>query len=286
MYLLLGLVWGTSFLFLHTAAPSLGAVPTAWGRVTLAALCLLPLLGWRGQLVEMIRLWRPMLVMGMLNSGIPFLCYSYALQSISTGMASVLNATTPLFAALIAWAWLGERPNLSRALGLLIGLVGVVLLILGAPGGLSFDPAGMGLPMLACLTATSSYGFGSSFNQRYLREVSPLVSATGSQVGASLGLLLPACWAWPDHSPGADAWLALGALSVFCTALAYLWFFWLIGRIGAARTTTVIFLVPVVATTLGVVLLDEAVSVRMLGCAVLILLGTALSSGLLRPRVR
>jgi drug/metabolite transporter (DMT)-like permease len=285
IYLMLGLVWGTSFLFLRTAAQSMGPLPTAWGRVTLAALCLLPLLAWKGQLTQMIRLWKPMIVMGMLNSGLPFLCYSYAVQSLPISMTSVLNATTPLLTALIAWAWLGERLNSSRAFGLLLGLVGVALLTWRAPGDVSLSDGGLGLPMLACLMATTSYGLSSSFNQRYLSQVPPLVSATGSQLGASLGLLVPALWSWPDHAPSAQAWMALGALSVFCTALAYLWFFWLMGRIGAARSSTVIFMVPVVSTTLGMLLLDEEITPWMMGCASLILLGTALSLGLLRwPR--
>ncbi len=281
VFLLLGGVWGTSFLFLQIAVPTMGPVPTAWVRVTLAALCLLPLVLWRGQGLEMVRRAKPLILMGVLNSGIPFLCYSYALQHITTGLASVLNATTPLFTALIAWAWLGERPNLARVFGLLLGLSGIALLMWRSPDGLS---GGHGWALLACLIATSCYGLASNFNQRHLREVPPLVSAAGSQAGASVGLLLPACWTWPSTPPSLHAWLALAALAVFCTALAYLWFFWLMARIGAARTSTVIFLVPVVATTLGVVLLDEPLSVWMLGCAGLILLGTALSSGLLGAR--
>ena len=282
VFLLLGSVWGTSFLFLQIAVPTMGPIPTAWVRVTLAALCLMPLVLWRGHGRAMVGLYKPMIFMGLLNSGIPFLCYSYALQHITTGMASVLNATTPLFTALIAWAWLGERPNLARVLGLLLGLSGIALLMRHSPGGLS---GGHGWALLACLTATSCYGVASNFNQRHLREVPPLVSAAGSQAGASLGLLLPAYWTWPSEPPSINAWLALATLAVFCTALAYLWFFWLMARIGAARTSTVIFLVPVVATTLGVVVLDEPVSAWMLGCAALILLGTALSSGLLGARL-
>ena len=283
VFVLLGSVWGTSFLFLQIAVPTMGPIATAWVRVTLAALCLLPLVLWRGQGLVMVRLYKPMILMGLLNSGIPFLCYSYALQHITTGMASVLNATTPLFTALIAWAWLGERPNLARALGLLLGLSGIALLSLHDPDALS---GGHGWALLACLTATSCYGVASNFNQRHLRDVPPLVSAAGSQAGASVGLLLPAVWTWPSTPPSLNAWLALAALAVFCTALAYLWFFWLMARIGAARTSTVIFLVPVVATTLGVVLLGEPLSAWMLGCAGLILLGTALSSGLLGARAR
>lgn len=285
IYLMLGMVWGTSFLFLRTATQSIGPLPTAWARVTLAALCLLPILAWKGQLTQMVRLWKPMMMMGMLNSGLPFLFYSYAVQSLPISMTSVLNATTPLLTALIAWVWLGERLNSARTVGLLLGLLGVAMLTWRAPGGVSFAAGGLGLPMLACLMAASCYGLSSSFNQRYLSQVPPLVSATGSLLGASLGLLVPALWFWPDHGPSPRAWMALGALAVFCTALAYLWFFWLVRHIGAARSSTVIFLVPVVSTSLGMLLLDEEVTLWMVGCASLVLLGTALSIGLLRwPR--
>jgi drug/metabolite transporter (DMT)-like permease len=279
-FVLLALLWGSSFLFMREGAYEFGPFPTAWVRITLAALMLTPILLWRQQIPVLHAHWRPTLSSGLLNSGIPFACYAYALMHISTGLSSILNATTPLFGALIAWAWLGDKLNATRALGLALGFTGVVLLASDVPGGISFKEGGSGLAVVACLLATFCYGIAGSFTKRYLQNVPSLVTTTGSLWGASLGLAIPALLSWPSDMPSLHAWAALGIAGLLCTALAYVLYFRLMTRTGPARTMTVTYLIPVFANLLGVIFLDEVVTHWMMGCAVVIVAGTALASGL------
>ena len=280
-FLLLALLWGSSFLFMREGAHEFGPFPTAWVRITFAALMLTPVLIWRGEAQVLRTHWRPVLFSGLLNAGIPFACYAYALMHISTGLSSILNATTPLFGALIAWVWLGDRLHALRALGLAMGFGGVVLLAHGVPGGVSFNEGGSGWAVCACLLATFCYGIAGSFTKRYLQNVPSLVTATGSLWGASIGLSLPALVSWPSTPPHQHAWLALGIAGLLCTALAYVLYFRLMTRTGPARAMTVTYLIPIFANLLGVVFLGEEVTHAMLGYGLIIVLGTALASGLI-----
>lgn len=278
-FVLLALLWGSSFLFMREGAHAFGPIATAWIRVTVAALVLLPILVFRGQTAALVASWRRTFSSGLLNSGIPFICYAYALMSISTGLSSILNSTTPLFGALIAWYWLGDKLNPSRALGLLLGLVGVVCLASGVPGGVSFHDGGSGFAVLACLLATLCYGIAGSYTKKYLSHVPSMVTTTGSLCGASLSLCIPVLFAWPAETPPLRAWIALGVAGVVCTALAYVLFFRLMIRIGPARAMTVTYLIPVFANLVGVFVLDEVVTPWMLICGLIIVMGTALASG-------
>jgi drug/metabolite transporter (DMT)-like permease len=284
-FLALAAMWGASFLFMRQASLELGPLPTAAVRVAVAALCLLPVMLARGLGPALRRHWKPVFLCGLLNSGIPFALFSFALLHISTGVSAILNATVPLFGALVAWAWLGQRPGASRAIGLLLGFVGVALLAwdkVGAQAGAPVALAGWGV--LACLCATLSYAVAASFTQRYLTGLPPLMTATGSQMGAALGLALPALWLWPASMPSARAWAAVVALGVLCTSVAYVLYFRLIERIGPARALTVTFAVPVFAIVYGVVLLGEPVTPWMLGCGLIVICGTVLSTGLIKLR--
>ena len=286
-FVLLAAIWGSSFLFMRISAVEFGALPTAAVRVTIAALFLLPLVWWRGLLPELKKHWRKVFLVGVLNSAIPFACFAFALLSITTGLSSILNATVPMFGALVAWLWLKDRPKGSRVLGLVIGFVGVAMLAWRASGsGLGLkataDGATPGLAVLACLLACVCYGISASYTKRHLTGMPPLVTAAGSQMGASVGLALPAIWFWPAQMPGANAWLALLAVGVLCTGVAYIIFFRLIENAGPQRALTVTFLVPVFAVLYGVLLLGEHVTLWMLLCAAVIVCGTALSTGLIR----
>lgn len=289
-FLLLAAIWGASFLFMRLATVEFGALPTAAVRVAIAALFLLPVLVLRGHAPQLRRHWRPVLFVGLLNAGIPFACYAFALLHITTGLSSILNATVPLFGALVAWAWLDDRPGGSRLLGLALGFTGVALLAAdsaglkaaaGATGWRAFLPL---LAIGACLLATLCYALSASYTRRYLSGLPPLLTATGSLIGATLGLALPALWLWPAVMPGARAWLALLAVGVVCTGLAYVLYFRLIETQGPARALAVTFVVPVFAVIYGVLFLGEQVTLWMLGCGAVIVLGTALSTGLLKLR--
>lgn len=283
-FVLLALLWGSSFLFMREGAHEFGPFATAWVRISLAALILTPVLIWRREVRVLKQHWRPALSSGLLNAGIPFACYAYALMHINTGLTSILNATTPLFGALIAWVWLGDKLNVTRALGLALGFTGVVLLANDVPGGISFKAGGSGFAVVACLVATFCYGVAGSFTKRYLHNVPSLVTTTGSLWGASLGLTVPALLSWPSDMPSLHAWGALGIAGLLCTALAYVLYFRLMARTGPARAMTVTYLIPVFANVFGVIFLDEVVTHWMMGCALVIVLGTALASGLIQRK--
>lgn len=282
-FVLLAAIWGSSFLFMRLGTVEFGALPTAGVRVAIAALFLLPLLLWRGLGPQLSQHWKKTFFVGLLNSGIPFACISYALLSISTGLSSVLNATVPLFGALVAWYWLKDRPHGLRILGLVIGFLGVALL---AWDKASFKPDASGLAtgwaVLASLLACLCYGIAASYTKRHLGGLPALVTATGSQLGATLGLALPTVWLWPQRMPGTSAWLALLAVGVLCTGVAYILYFRLIENIGPARSLAVTFVVPVFAVIYGTIFLNEAVSMWMVFCGAIIICGTALSANLLQ----
>lgn len=281
--LLLAAIWGSSFLFMRIGTVEFGALPTAGVRVAIAAAFLLPIVWLRGLLPVLRQNWKRIFFIGLLNSGIPFACFAFALLSITTGLSAILNATVPMFGALVAWVWLKDKPNASRLLGLLIGFAGVALL---AWDKATFKPDASGVApgwaVLACLLACLCYGISASYTKRYLSGLPPLVTAAGSQIGATLGLAVPAIWLWPARMPGSAAWLALLIVGVLCTGLAYIVFFRLIANAGPQRALSVTFLVPVFAVLYGVLFLGESVTPWMLLCAGVIVCGTALSTGLLR----
>lgn len=282
-FLILAAIWGSSFLFMRMAAVELGALPTAALRVAIASLFLLPLMLAKGHWGALRQNWKPVLFVGVFNSGIPFALYSFAVVHISTGLSSILNATVPLFGAVVAWVWLRDQPSLSRTVGLVIGFGGVVLL---AGGQASFKPNASGIApawaVLACLAATSCYALSASFTKKHIPSLPPLVTATGSQIGATLALALPALWLRPDHWPSASAWWALLVVGVLCTGVAYILYFKLIETAGPSRALTVTFLVPVFAIAYGVLFLGESVTAWMVLSGAVILLGTSLSSGLFK----
>lgn len=282
---MLAALWGSSFLFMRVGAAEFGALPTAGLRVALAALFLLPVFLVPGVWAGFRQRARAILFVGLLNSGIPFALFAYAVMHIPTGLTAILNATVPLSGAVVAWVWLKERPGASRALGLVIGFAGVSLLVIGKSGLSALSGIGQGaslLPMLACLLATLCYGVAASFTKRYLTGVHPLATATGSQIGATLGLALPTLWFWPAQPASHTAWVALAAVALLCTAVAYILFFRIIARAGPSKALTVTFLVPVFALGYGVVFLGEQITEWMLLCGLVIVSGTALSTGLWR----
>jgi drug/metabolite transporter (DMT)-like permease len=281
-FLLLAALWGASFLFLRWGVVDFGPLPTAFLRVALAALCLLPAFASPAIRRTWHHHWRRILLVGTINSAAPFALYALAVMHVPTGLAAIINALTPLAGATVAWLWLGERPDRSRLAGMAIGFAGVVALVAGSGGAGPGSPAG-GVPlvgMLAGLGAAFCYGWGACYTRRHLRDAHPMALAAGSQLGASLLLALPAAWQWPATAPGAGAWAGIVALAVLCTALAYVLYFDIIARAGPARALTVTFLIPVFALLYGVLLLDEALTAHTLACGALIVAGTALACGL------
>ncbi|SFE78529.1 DMT family transporter [Paracidovorax wautersii] len=283
-FVVLAAIWGSSFLFTRLGAAEFGPLPTAGLRTGLAAVFLWPLLMRQGQWPALRQHWKPILLSGVINSAIPFALYAWVVTHLPTGLTSILNATVPLFGALVAWAWLGDRISRLRTLGLVLGFVGVALLALRVPSGAGGQSPYAIWAMAACLLATTCYAVAASFARRYLVGVPALANAAGSQVGASLALALPTIWFWPAQMPGPRAWAAIAFISVVCTGIAYVLYFRLIARAGPSRALTVTFLAPVFAVAYGAIFLQEAITPWMLGCGLVIVCGTMLSTGLVRGR--
>ena len=282
-FVLLAAIWGASFLFTRIGTIEFGVWATAGIRVLIATLFLLPILFLRGHSQSLREHWKLVLLAGLTNSAIPFVCFSFALQSITVGLSSLLNATVPLFGAVIAWAWLSDRPSGSRMLGLAIGFLGVAMLAWDKASFKS-DASGLssGWGVLACLFACLCYGISASFTKRFLGGLPSLVSSTGSQLGAALALLPLTIFYWPSQAVSMKAWGAVITLGVVCTGFAYILFFRLIERAGPAKALSVTFAIPVFAVLYGVILLGETVTPWMVGCGLVIVLGTTLSTGILK----
>ncbi|TLD46248.1 MAG: putative cystine transporter YijE [Accumulibacter sp.] len=276
---LLAALWGGSFLFMRYAAPAFGPLPLIWLRVAVAAACLMPLLMLRRQVGALREHAFGIVVVGVFSSALPFALIAWAMLSITAGLASILNATVPIFTALIGAVWLRERLGTTRAAGLVVGFVGVLML---AAGQADFKPGGSGWAILAMLLATLSYGLAAHLTRRLLGEVPALVSAAGSQIAAAIVMTPLALWSWPAESPGHLAWSAAITLGVGCTALAFLIFFRLIANVGAARAVTVTFLIPLFGILWGSIFLGERLDAGMLVGGAIVVLGTALATGVLR----
>jgi drug/metabolite transporter (DMT)-like permease len=288
-FVALAAIWGASFLFMRLAVGDFGVVGTAAARVTVASVFLLPLMLAKGHGAVFRRHWWKVCLVGVLNSALPFMLFAFALLSITTGLSAILNATVPLFGALVAWWWLKDRPTGSRVLGLLIGFTGVAALAwdkasLRPDAATGIAPA---WAVLACLGATVCYAIAASATKRYLTGLPPLMTATGSQLGAALFLVLPALWLRPAHLPSTQSWLAVLVLGVLCTGIAYILYFRLIEQTGPSRALAVTFALPVFAILYGALFLGEQVTAWMLMWGAVVVLGTALSTGLLKvPALR
>lgn len=280
---MLAALWGASFLFMRVAVPEFGPVALSAVRVAGAALLLVPLLAARGQLNALRAHWRPIGIVGLTNSALPFLGFAYAAESLDTGLSSIFNSTSPLFAAVIAWAWLGDRLTRARMLGLVIGFGGVVWIAWDRVG---LKAGSAGWAVAACIVASLFYGGSSAFARKHLAGVPPLAVAAGSQLSATLALAVPAAVAWPAVMPSAFAWSMTAVLALACTGLAYILYFRLIANVGPVNAIAVTFLVPIFAVLWGGLFLQERLTMPLLaGCAV-IFLGTALATGLLRLPAR
>ncbi len=275
--LLLAAIWGASFLFMRLAGPEFGALSLAFVRVAGAALFLLPLLAWRQGLGSWRGRLRVLLAVGLLNSALPFALYAFAALHLPAGLSSILNATTPMWGALVAWAWLAQPPGAWRSVGLLLGFAGVVWLA-AERTGLNLD-ANL-WAVLACLLATLNYAIGAIATKRWLPGMPPLAVAAGSQLGAAVWLLPFGLCAWPAQWPSGGAWLHLAALALLCTGVAYILYFRLMARVGPTQAVTVTFLIPVFAVLWGALFLAEALTLGMLGGGLLVLGGTALALNL------
>ncbi|MGC6371456.1 DMT family transporter [Pseudomonas sp. K2I15] len=266
--LVLAAIWGASFLFMRIIAPEIGTLPTAFFRVSIAATGLLVILAMMRVSWDFQGKFKTVLLLGVINSGIPATMYSVAAQVLPAGYSAIFNATTPLMGVLIGGLFFSERLTPSKIAGVCLGLFGVGVLTRAGP--VAFD---MELLMgaLACLLATTCYGFAGFLARRWLDQRGGLdsrLAALGSMLGASLFLLPLFAWSAIRHPPvswgGWPVWLSLLGLGLVCTAFAYILYFRLLTSIGPVKSMTVTFMIPPFGVLWGALLLDEPLSMAHL----------------------
>ena len=286
--LALAALWGGSFAFIRVAAPIVGPLWLAESRVALAFAVLLLLALSRGRIPPLRERWRDFLVIGVVNSALPFALFCFAGQHIAASTAAILNATSPFFGALAAALWLKDPLPLPKLAGMALGLVGVVLLVGWRPEPLT----GLALAaVFACLAAALCYGLASVYAKVRMTGVPSFSTALYSQLAAAV-VLAPALPFAPMQQPMTAAVAAnVLALAIGSTAIAYLLYFRLIANIGPARALSVTFLIPLFGVLWGYLFLGEPITINMLLGGSLILAGTwlamrgSVAAGSARPRI-
>lgn len=275
--LALAALWGASFLFMRVAVPEFGPIWLIAWRVCLAGLVLLPVLIHQGLLTDLHKHAKPLLIVGLVNSALPFLGFAYATTILTGGFTSILNATVPLFGVLLVLVGINhEKLSSAQIGGFFLGFTGVGILL---GWHTSTTSPYFWLAVGASLGAALLYAISATYIKHKLVGVSTVTIATGSQLAASLLLLPLLPFSIPSAFPSFKAILALIALAIFSTALAYLMYFRLIRNLGAARAVTVTYMIPLFAMIWGTLLLHEPITWDMIVGCVVILLGTALANG-------
>lgn len=266
--LLLAAIWGASFLFMRIVAPVLGALWTAELRVAIAGAAMLLFMLATRRAMQFGTHWKPYLIIGALNSALPFALFSFAALTLPAGYSAIVNATTPLWGALVGALALGEKLTPRKIGGLLCGIAGVALLVRLGPA--QFTPQLL-LAALACVAAAFCYGVAGVYSKKASAGITPQQMATGSQITAAL-VLLPFLPLAPMRAePSGFIVAVVCALALLCSGVAYFIYFRLISDLGATKAMTVTFLIPLFALVWGVLFLQEAVNLNtLLGCALVI----------------
>ena len=269
----LAAIWGGSFLFMRVLAPVLGPLPTANGRLLIGGgvLCLYYAFvkfkpNWKQN-------WRHYLLIGVANSAIPFVLYSFAALFLPASYEVILNTTTPLFGTFFAWLWLGESMNFKKTGGFLVAIVGVGLVVNVGSTQVSRQFV---WAVLACLGATFCYGISGVYIKKYASHLKPLGIAGCSQIIAGLVLLPFSAFQVIPGPVDAKIIANLLGLGLVCSAIAYVLFYQLVARIGPAKTLNVAFLMPMFGMLWGAIFLHEVISVRMIAGTALIVGGILL----------
>ena len=273
--LALSAIWGASFLFMRMGAPVLGPTLLIFCRVLSAALFLAVVGAALRKPLHARRNALHYVVLGLFNSALPFLLFAFAARTLSASLMAILNATAPIWGAVIGAAWTRTMLSARSTAGLALGVAGVALLV-------GFDPSTLreGAPLAIALALGASFSYGIATNYaKSAKKVEPFANAHGSMWASTL-LIAPALpFAPPAAVPGLAIGLAVLALGVVCSGIAYLLYFRLIADIGAASALTVTFLVPVFGVLWGHAILGEPLGWNTLAGAAIVIVGTALVTG-------
>ncbi len=274
---LLGALWGGSYLFIGVAVSALRPALLMDLRVLLAAVALALYAFTVGRLPALRSRWKEFLVLGGLNAAAAFTLIATSQLNLTASLAAILNSTTPLFAAVVAAAWIGEALTVKKAVGLLLGVVGVAVLV-------GLDPVPLsGIVLLSVgtsLLAALCYALGGVYAKHTFSGVPPLSMGIGQQAGAAAILLPPSIATFPGEPPAITVVLSVLGLALLSTAVVYLPYFRLITSVGPTKILTVTFLVPVFGMLFGVLLLEEPFGPGTLVGLAIILSGVALVTGI------
>jgi drug/metabolite transporter (DMT)-like permease len=269
----LGATWGASFLFLRMAVNDFGPIALIEVRLALGSLILLPFL-WRDRARFPPQRWPIMVLIGAINSAIPFLLFAWAAERAPAGVGAIANGMTVLFTALVGFLFFGEKLSGRQSIAVCTGFAGIVVLASGKMAGMS-----VGWASLAGAMASLLYGFGINMARRHLAGL-PSAALSAVTLGSAALLVAPfAVATWPAHSITIKSWLSATALGVLCTGIAFVMYYRLIERVGPNRTSTVTYLIPPFGVAWAWAFLSEPVTLTM-GIACALILGSVALSQL------
>ncbi|XZE22345.1 DMT family transporter [Pirellulaceae bacterium SH449] len=268
LMMVLGAIWGGSFLFMRMASKEFGPIALIQFRVFVASLFLSSVVLVQGRGRELLSHPVRMSIVGLSGSAVPFTLFAFGTLTLSAGLASVLNATSPFFGALIAVFYFREPLSRAKWLGLMVAFSGVCLLVsdkLQIQGGV--------LAVVACLIAALCYGISAHYSKKKLGDLSPLVVAAGSQIASTLWMLPLSIWFLPTETPSWQSWIAAATLGVVCTGVALVIYFYLIRAIEATRAMTIAYLIPLFGILWGAIFLHETLTYPAMAGGGFVLLG-------------
>ena len=268
---LLGLasIWGASFLFMRIIAPQFGALWTAEIRVGLAGLALVGWMFVSKQPILFRQHWKSFLILGAISTALPAVFYAYAAIHIPAGYSAIMNATSPLWGAVMAAIFLGEQFTTRKMAGMVAGVVGVGLLVRLGPVAWSTE---LLLALLSCSAATICYALAGVYTKKLSVNVNPVLMATASQVGGAVFLLPSLPFSPIPGTVTPTVMLAAAGLALLCSAVAYLLYFRLIHDVGPTKALTVTFLIPLFALLWGSIFLHEVITLNtLIGCAAVVM---------------
>jgi len=273
----LAAIWGASFLFMRILAPLLGPLMTADLRTLIAGVLMVLVFAVLRTRLDWKKNFRHYLVVGLLNSALPFFLFSWAALRVSASIESIVNALTPLWGAVFGALILGEALTLRKLGGIALGIAGVVVIALYGTGGAGGDLGAEVLPVLACLLATLCYGLSGAYIRRWAPGVSSRAMTAASLLVAGLALLGPAALTAPPLATIAPlTWALAATFAILCSAIAYLIYYRLMARAGLTAALSVTLLIPVFAFLWSWMILGETLRPAAFGGAALVLLGTLL----------
>jgi len=279
---LLAAIWGASFMFMRISIPEMGTFPLTFFRTAIATIFLATLLYFKNKndLAKLFTHGRTLALIALVSTAIPFSLWGTVSLWLESGTMAVINATTPMFGALIAFLWLKETLSKSAILGLMLGFAGVCVIMIVPKAGVNIEL----LPVFLGLMAATCYGTAANLTKAKAQGLSPMLVATGSQFYSSI-FLFPLAWYFlPDTLPTAAAWGSAVVLAVLCTGYALYMYFQLIAEQGITKTLSVTYLIPLSAIFWGWLVLDEQLQLRVFIGGVCILVGVAFTTGYLKLR--